>query len=130
MGLQERRKIRDLQVTVLPERSREIAKICGQSIPYEVDWASLENDVDALNYLDNLSCHRVSMALRAICMGDRGREAVRGNLKLVRLRNVPDTSQLHIDFTNGVLEMHCAYAQRMSGMHSDDTIRAVLLAAM
>jgi hypothetical protein len=130
MGLQERRKIRDLQVTILPERSREIAKICGQSIPYEVDWASLENDVDALNYLDNLSCHRVSMALRAICMGDRGREAVRGNLKLVRLRNVPDASQLHIHFSNGVLEMHCAYAQRMSGMHSDDTIRAVLLAAM
>jgi hypothetical protein len=130
MGLQERRKIRDLQVTTLPERSREIAQICGQAIPYEVDWASLENDVDALNYLDNLSCHRVSMALRSICMGESGRQAVRGNLKLVRLRNVADPAQRRIDFTNGVLEMHCAYAQRASGMHSDDAIRAVLLAAM
>ena len=65
MGLPERRKIKELQDITLPERSREIAEICGRAVPYEVDWASLENDAQALNFLDNLSCHR------QMCIRDR-----------------------------------------------------------
>ncbi len=130
MGLQERRKIQELQDTTLPERSREIAEICGQAIPYEVDWASLENDAAGLNFLDNLSCHRLNMALRTICIDEMGREAVRQTLKKVRLRNVASPDQRHIGFKDGVLEMHCAYAQGTGGMHSDAVIRDALMAVL
>ena len=87
MGLPERRKIKELQDITLPERSREIAEICGRAVPYEVDWASLENDAQALNFLDNLSCHRLNMALRVICQDEMGKEAVRDGLKLIKLKN-------------------------------------------
>jgi hypothetical protein len=130
MGLQERRKVQELQQTTLPERSKEIEEICGAPILYEVDWASIENDATALNFLDNLSCHRLNMALRTICIDDMGKEAVRDGLKLIRLRNVSDVAHLHLVFANGVLEMHCAYALGASGMHSDGAIRDVLLAAL
>lgn len=130
MGLAERRKIQELQTQTLPARSQEIAEICGVAIPYEVDWASLENDAQALNFLDNLSCHRLNMALRTICIDDLGREAVRESVKQIRLRNVADPSARHISFAGGVLEMHCAYAQGTAGMHSDGDIRNVLLAAL
>jgi hypothetical protein len=130
MGIQERRKVQELQQMTLPERSKEIAEICGVSVPYEVDWFSIENDAQALNFLDNLSCHRLNMALRTICVDDLGREAVREGLKMVRLRNVADSAQLHIAFADGVLDMHCAYALGASGMHSDGVIRDVLLAAL
>lgn len=130
MGLPERRKVQELQQTTLPERSKEIAEICGFAVPYEVDWASIENDAPALNFLDNLSCHRVNMALRTVCADEMGRQAVREGLKLVRLRNVPDAAQMHIAFSNGVLEMHCAYALGLSGMHSDSAIRDLLLASL
>ena len=130
MGLQERRKIQELQQTTLPERSREIAEICGQAIPYEVDWTSLENDAAGLNFLDNVSCHRLNMALRTICIDDMGREAVRQTLRQVRLRNVATPAQRHIAFQDGVLEMHCAYAQGTAGMHSDSEIRQVLMAGL
>lgn len=130
MGLQERRKIQELKDSTLPGRSREIAEICGVEIPYEVDWASLENDAQALNFLDNLSCHRLNMALRTICIDEMGREAVREGLKLVKLRNVADPAQRAIRFAGGVLEMDCAYAQGSSGMLSDGTIREALLAAL
>ena len=70
MGLAERRKIQELKDSTLPARSREIAEICGVEIPYEVDWASIEHDAQALNFLDNLSCHRLNMALRTICIDD------------------------------------------------------------
>jgi len=130
MGLQERRKVQELKDMTLPERSREIAEICGKAIAYEVDWPSIENDAAALNFLDNLSCHRLNMALRTICMDEMGREAVRDSLQLVRLRNVAEPSQRHIAMQGGVLDMHCAYARGTEGMHSDGAIREVLMAAL
>ena len=127
MGLAERRKIKELQETTFPERVREIEEVCGRSIPYEVDWDSLADDLEGLNFIDNLSCHRLNMALRVICQDDLGKEAVREGLRLVRLKNVKDKAEMRIAFDDGVLEMHCAYAQRTEGMFSDSRIREVLM---
>lgn len=130
MGLNERRKVKELQDTVLPGREKEIEEICGKAVPYEVDWASISDDAQALNFLDNLSCHRLNMALRVICMDEMGKEAVREGLKLVRLKNVADAASRHLAFENGVLEMHCAYALGTEGMHSDNAIRTLLLSRL
>ena len=127
MGLAEKRKIKELQEVTLPERVREIEEICGKPIPYEVDWDSIADDAEALNFMDNISCHRLNMALRTICMDDLGKEAVREGLKLVKLKNVKDKGDMRLTFDGGVLEMHCAYAQRTDGMHSDNAIRDVLM---
>lgn len=130
MGLEEKRRIKELQEVTLPERVREIEEICGAAIPYEVDWDSLADDAAGLRFLDNLSCHRLNMALRTICVDDLGTEAVREGLTRVRLRNVTDVADKHIGFADGVLEMHCAYAQGTSGMFSDGEIREVLVAGL
>ena len=130
MGLDERRRIKELQETTLPGRVQEIAEICGVAIPYEVDWTSLENDAAGLNYLDNVSCHRLNMALRVICQDDLGRGAVAEGLTLVKLKNVSDVESMSIGFSDGVLEMHCAYAHGASGMFNDSQIREVLMAGL
>jgi hypothetical protein len=127
MGLNERRKIKELQDTTLPGRVREIEEICGKAIPYEVDWDSFADDLDGLNFLDNLSCHRLNMALRTICVDDMGKEAVRTTVRLIRLQNVKDKSAMQMTFKDGVLEMRCAYARGADGMHSDGSIRELLL---
>jgi hypothetical protein len=126
MGLNERRKIKELQDETLPGRVKEIEEICGAPIPYEVDWDSLADDAQGLNFLDNLSCHRLNMALRSICLDDMGKAAVRDGLKLVRLKNVKDKAAMKIAFEAGVLEMHCAYALGAEGMFNDNVIRQVL----
>ena len=126
MGLAERRKIKELQEVTLPERVREIQEICGAAIPYEVDWDSLADDAEALNFMDNLSCHRLNMALRPICQDDMGKQAVRDGLKLVKLKNVKDQGARKISFTGGVLEMHVPYAAGASGMFGDNEIRQLL----
>lgn len=36
MGLAERRKMKEFQETILPERVREIEEICGKPIPHEI----------------------------------------------------------------------------------------------
>ncbi len=127
MGLNERRKIKELQETTFPDRVKEIEEICGQAIPYEVDWESLADDAEGLNFIDNISCHRLNMALRELCMDDMGKEAVRNGLRLIKLKNVQDKADMSIFFADGVLEMHCAYALRTEGMYSDGEIRDVLL---
>jgi hypothetical protein len=127
MGLAERRKIKELQDVTLPERVREIEEIAGSPIPYEVDWDSLADDAEALNFLDNISCHRLNMALRVICQDAMGKEAVREGLKKIRLKNVKDKGDMSMTFENGILEMHCAYALRTDGMYSDNAIRELLM---
>jgi hypothetical protein len=127
MGLNERRKIKELQEVTFPERTAELAEITGGSLAYEVDWDSFADDLEALNFLDNLSCHRTNMALRVICSDDLGKEAVQEGLKVIKLKNVKSKDEMHISFADGVLEMHCAYALRTDGMFSDGAIREVLM---
>jgi hypothetical protein len=126
MGLNERRKMKELQDVTFPARVEEIKEICGAPIPYEVDWDSLADDAEALNFIDNLSCHRLNMALRVICRDELGKAAVRDGLKLVKLKNVKDKAAMHLGFQNGALEMHCAYALRTDGMFDDNEIRKLL----
>src|SRR6476661_6506962 len=116
MGLNERRKIKELQDTTLPGRIKEIEEICGKPIPYEVDWDSLADDAEGLNFMDNISCHRLNMALRTICMDEMGKEAVREGLRLIKLTNVKEKSEMAMTFADGVLDMRCAYALRTDGM--------------
>ena len=130
MGLNERRKIKELQETTFPGRVQEIQEICGNAIPYEVDWESFADDGEALNFLDNISCHRLNMALRTICIDDLGKEAVRDGLRLIKLKNVKDKAAMQINFDYGILEMHCAYALRTDGMYSDGEIREILIAKL
>lgn len=127
MGLAAQREIDELRNMSLPAREREIADICGQPIPYDVDWASFGDDADALHFVDNLSCHRFNMALRRICIDDLGRAAVRAGLQRVRLSNARNIADMHLRFDDGVLDMRCAYRLQADGMYDDGRIHAVLM---
>src|SRR5438094_7812040 len=104
MGLNERRKIEELKTTTFPGRVKEIEEICGKPIPYEIDWDSLADDAEGLNFIDNISCHRLNMALRVICQDDLGKQAVRDGLKKINLKNVRDKSAMKLSLEDGVLE--------------------------
>ena len=126
MGLPEKRKIKELQEVTFPGRVKEIEEIVGVAIPYDVDWDSLGEDAEALNFIDNISCHRLNMALRGICVDAFAKDAVKDGLKVIKLKNVKDKPGMLIKFENGVLEMHCAYALRTDGMFSDSEIQRTL----
>jgi len=130
MGLTERRKIKELQETNFVERTAELAEITGGSIGYEVDWDSFSDDLEGLNFLDNLSCHRTNIALRVICADDIGKEAIQEQLKVIKLKNVKTPAETRCTFHDGVLEMRCAYALRTYGMFSDNHIRETLMAGL
>jgi len=126
MGLNERRKMEELKTVTFPGRVKEIEEITGKAIPYEVDWASLADDLEGLNFIDNLSCHRLNMALRTICQDAIGKQAVTEGLKLIKLANVKEKAGMKMAFADGVLEMRCAYAMKTDGMFSDNEICKLL----
>lgn len=130
MNMLERRKTKEVVETQIPEREAEIIEIVGTHIGYEVDEESFSGDIDGMNFVDNVSCHRLNMALRMICMDDLGKEAVRDGLKLIKLTNVPAEADKALSFHDGVLSMSCAYAKGLSGAFSDGEIRAILEASL
>lgn len=123
-------KVSELQEITLPRRSQEIAALCGQAVPYEVDWASIEHDAKALSFLDNLACHRLNLHLRMICSDDHGRDAVRQGLKLVRLRNVSGPKRIDIRLSEGVLDLHFAFGWGPQGAPSAQRVREVLVRSL
>ena len=94
MGLNEKRKIKELQDVTFPERQKELAEICGSLVTYDVDWESFANDLEGLNFLDNLSCHRNNMAFRCICADQLGKDSVKESLKKFKLKNVREKKDL------------------------------------
>jgi hypothetical protein len=127
MGLNEKRKVKELQDVTFVERTKELTEISGgAAIAYEVDWPSIAEDAGALNFIDNISCHRINMALRVICADALGKDAVKAGLKTIRLKNVKTIAEKKLSFSGGVLEIQCAYAEGLSGAFSDNEIRQVL----
>jgi hypothetical protein len=127
MGLAEKRKLKELQDTTFPERQKELAEICGSEVKYDVDWASLADDAEGMNFIDNLSCHRINMAFRTICIDQLAKDCIKESLKTIKLKNVKEKKDMKIALQNGVLEMHLAYALRTDGMYSDTEIRDVVM---
>lgn len=128
MGLEEKRKIKEYQDTTIPERTAELAEIVGGTIPYDIDWETFANDSEALKFLDNLSCHRINMAMRTICTDDMGKEAVRDAIKSIKLRNVDSKDGMFLKVEGGSLSMALNYAKGTEGYYSDGEIRQTLMA--
>lgn len=126
MNMLERRKMKEVLEVAIPEREAEIVEIVGTLIRYEVDEESFVGDIEGMNFVDNVSCHRLNMALRVICADELGKEAVREGLKLIKLSSVIDESDKKLEFTDGVLSITCAYSKGLSGAYSDGEIRTVL----
>jgi hypothetical protein len=126
MNMLERRKMKEVLEIQIPEREAEIVEIVGTHIGYEIDEDSFLGDIDGMNFVDNVSCHRLNMALRVICADALGKEAVRDGLKLVKLSSVTNESEKSLELVDGVLSMKCAYAKGLSGAFSDGEIRIVL----
>ena len=130
MSPEVKRKVKEYQDKIVPGRLRELAELSGADIAYEVDWDSFGADTTAINFFDNLAFHRINMAFRHLGSDPFTKDAVKAGLKVIRLRNVKDKSQMKIEFGGGVLEVHCAYGLRLEGIYNENDIHKVLVAGL
>jgi hypothetical protein len=126
MGLNEKRKLKELQETSFVQRTAELLEITGSPITYEVDWASFAESFEAMNFVDNVGCHRINMALRMVCGDQVGKDAVRDGLKTFRISNIAESQNKKMSFASCVFALQCAYAKGLDGAFSDGEIRATL----
>ena len=125
MGIAEKRAIKDAQEKI-PARQDELKEISGAEVVYEVSWDSFADDAKGASWLDFNGPHQVSCAFRRICKDDIGRDAIKEGLKKVVLVNLADAGAKKLAYADGVLELHCAFAQSPKGRFTDVEIAKLL----
>jgi len=128
LGLRTNQKLLLLQNKQLPERTAELLEAFGAPLTYVVDYKSFTTETE-LNYVDNISCHRINMAFR--CLDAATRTELKNWLKVVSLKNVKDVKAKHleVDASRGELAITCAYELGLNGAFSDNEILRALKAA-
>lgn len=108
MGLAERRATKEFQEKQFPELRNEIHKLAGFPVPVEVAWDQLAVEGQTDYYKEawtEIFFKPVIDALRQIGRDDMGKEALKGGLKKVELRNSSGNYSPHsaITFQNGTI---------------------------
>lgn len=95
MGLTERRAQKEFQDSLFPALKAQIDKAAGFDVPIEVDWESLS--VADYSHLYKEAWPKVYFdptveAIKAICVDDMGKEALKAKLKKIVIHNKHDIS--------------------------------------
>jgi len=108
MGLAERRATKEFQDKQFPELRNEIHKVAGFPVPIEVSWEQLAVEGQTDYYKEawtEIFFKPVIEALRQIGRDEMGKEALKGGLKKIELRNSTGSYSpgSAISFVNGAL---------------------------
>jgi hypothetical protein len=110
----------------LEKKERDIQAICGANVLFELVWETFEGDPEALGNVDRVSGYAVKRAVQMVCNEIGGKVAIRSSLRVVKLTNVKEVSEESVIFRDGVLELHCAYAEGRTAATGHDAIHAAL----
>ncbi len=90
MGLAERRAAKNFETNQLPALQKEIDAAAGFSIPLEINWEQLSPEGQTHLYEESWTkvyFRPLIDALKAICVDDMGKAALKGALKKVVIKN-------------------------------------------
>ena len=90
MGLKERRAIKEFQDTIFPGLKKKVDESAGFEVMMEIDWDSIAEADMTHMYNENLPqvyFEPVIQGFQKICCDDMGKEALRGGLKKIIIRN-------------------------------------------
>ncbi|HEY4221964.1 MAG TPA: hypothetical protein VGO62_11485 [Myxococcota bacterium] len=110
MGLAERRAAADFEKNLLPKHKADIIAAMTFEVPIEVDLATLSKEGASAHYGEawpKVYFQPLVAALKSICADDMGKEALKGALKSIQIKNSSDiySSSRWATFENGVLTL-------------------------
>jgi hypothetical protein len=132
MGLAEKRIQQDFVSKRIPERLAQMHNATAgatEKVQVEVDWPSILDDKPALDSLWAYWEQPLS-AIEEICGDDLGKEAVKGGLKKVMIRNVTQPDQVGAVFAGGVLTVQMNFKEGGNGTPVWDAIKQVVEAGL
>lgn len=106
MGLAEKRMLKTLQDEVVPEREKELQKITGTKIKYDVTWDTFAPNMSAMERFRDTAFEAINQSFTAICRDEIGREAVAQSIKTVRLSQGGESNMAScVTLKDGVLDI-------------------------
>lgn len=126
LALNEKRLMKELTDTNIPEFVAHVEKQCGAKLKVEVDWNSFKGDETGLRAFNLDALEKVSSALDQICSDALGKEGVSKKLNAYQIRNVkPD--QKKVAFESGILSMDAGFGAEWGAGAIDGTAIKELL---
>jgi len=114
MGLEEKRRIAEFQSETLPKIKADLKSVIKTDVPYEVDWNSFSNDLNALKCLED-QLQELNNAFRGAVGYNAGGSAyetatqsVKEGLKKIVVKNAGSAAQKGITLAGGALELRTA----------------------
>lgn len=94
MGLNERRRQKEIIDTTVPEREAELKEITGKAITYTIEWDGFET-IEEMDQLANRIFVEISEGFQRICRDEMGKEAVAEKINTILIRDVESSDWLN-----------------------------------
>ncbi len=130
MGLESKRRIKELQDDIFPGVQAKIERDCGVKVAIDADWASFKDDTSALDNVEHQGVGRIWENLRFACRDDVGKELMQKALKRISLKNVESPKQKKATLKGGTLTVLAAWGAGSDGYPADQDLKAAIDAAL
>jgi hypothetical protein len=125
--LDEKREMKKANDEWLPVKNKELSELSGGGkASFEVDWATFEGDLQAMNWLEFNGPQQVVNAFRMIGTDDLGKEALRESVKKIVVKNTAAEKDKSMAMKDGVFTLTCAFAKSPGGRFTHDEIKEFL----
>ena len=104
MGLAEKRALEQAQGTQVPDRLKKLKEL-GFDVAVEIDWKSMEDNLQVLQRVDFGVLSLVQDALTKIAKDDIGKNAIKTGVKKVVVRHSTDKAQAMVSLKGKTLEV-------------------------
>lgn len=106
MGLTEKRMLKTLQDEVVPEHEKELQKITGAKIKYDIDWDSFAPHLNAMERFRDVAFKAINESFTEVCRDEIGQKAVAESIKTIHLSQGGDSNMASgVTLQNGVLDI-------------------------
>jgi len=129
MGLQEKKAIQSIKDQYLPDYQKDLNEIVGKELPFDVQWDTFNNDMNAIKFIPGIALHRTVDALREICSDAMGKEAIQESLNRIEIHNIEQEGaeeNKSLEVNDGVFTIKASFGGHYSGFFNDTQIKNYL----
>jgi len=117
MGLKEKRLMKVIEDENMPFHKNSYNEMTGGGeLQLDIDWDEWANDYEGLLNLNGYQIQQFTDAVRRLTGDDMGKEALREQVKTIKIVRVEDPAEKSIELGDGVLTIRTAPSKEWDGV--------------
>lgn len=128
MGLEEKRLKNILETEIIPEMAAQIGGCYDGEVNIDVDWDTF-SQLSSMREIKHQILGRIAEAVEKLCCDDFAKEAMRESFKTVYVKNLENTDDRQLSFSDGKLTIQTNWDDHFS-IFNDDDIRQTIEAGL